>query len=385
MQRDFGPQGVKFYYVYKSLAHPETNAFVRPFSIKERLMHVQEAKRRLSTEFSWICDTMTSDVKNALGQAPNSEFVVDPDGIIVRKRVWSDPKQLREDLNELVGPVENPTETVDLAFRSPDQDEGRPASEVVDRIKPDSPTSALNIEPLASELPHYIKLRAEANRALADTGQGQMYLGFHIDPIYRVHWNNLAEPPRFELSLPEGVHATPQSASGPKLEVKADVDPREFLVDVTGFTDEPILLKVWYFACDDAESFCVPVEQEYKIYPTTDPEGGWVFARGERPGGRRRAALSSAQASNTRSSREEPAGTTSATPDTASAQFEGRIDGRIEGHVRAWLSGNFRGRMSGALGEATIEGRLNGTVEGHFHGRMMGEYSGKIRGELGPQ
>ena len=67
---------------------------------------MKEAQRTLGSEFTWICDTMTNDVKHSLGNAPNSEFVIDPKGVIVRKRVWSRPGELREDLEELVGPVE---------------------------------------------------------------------------------------------------------------------------------------------------------------------------------------------------------------------------------------------------------------------------------------
>ncbi len=387
MQRDFSAKGVKFYYVYKTLAHPETNAFVRPFSIAERLMHVQEAKQRLDTRFAWICDTMSGDVKRALGNAPNSEFVIDPKGGIVRKRAWSDPDQLREDLIELVGPIDNPTETVEIEFRSPHDDEGRPASGVLDPVKPASPTTALNVEPLASDLPFYVKLRAEADRKLSESGEGQMYLGLHIDPIHRVHWNNLADPPQYELILPAGVHATPQSGSGPKVEVEADVDPREFLIDVTGFTGEPILVKVRYFACDDAESFCIPVEQEYKIRPSIDPDGGWVFARGERPDGRRRTALAKVDAKSDRPEDETIAATGASSDGGAAspaAHFEGQLDGHIEGYVRAQLNGQFRGRLDGSFQDArvTIEGQLNGKVEGLFQGHMAGQYSGEFRGRL---
>jgi len=41
---------------------------------------------------------------------------------------------------------------------------------------------------------YYAKLRAEADEPLLETGSGTMYLGFHLDPLYHVHWNNLAEP-----------------------------------------------------------------------------------------------------------------------------------------------------------------------------------------------
>ena len=49
-----------------------------------------------------------------MGNAPNSEFVIDREGRLLRKRSWSDATALRADLEELVGPVENPTDPADL-------------------------------------------------------------------------------------------------------------------------------------------------------------------------------------------------------------------------------------------------------------------------------
>ena len=73
-----------------------------------------EAKRRLGTQFRWICDSMDNDLKHALGDRPNSEFVIDPHGKIVVARQWSDPQALRTDLEDLVGPVARPTTVADL-------------------------------------------------------------------------------------------------------------------------------------------------------------------------------------------------------------------------------------------------------------------------------
>ena len=69
------------------------NGYVTPYSLAERLLHVKEAQRRLGSHFHWLCDTMANDIKHQLGNAPNSEFVIDPEGRIVRRRAWSDPDQ----------------------------------------------------------------------------------------------------------------------------------------------------------------------------------------------------------------------------------------------------------------------------------------------------
>ena len=54
LYRDYEPRGVRFLYVYKALAHPELNGYVRPVTLEERLMHVAEAKRALGTEIVWL-------------------------------------------------------------------------------------------------------------------------------------------------------------------------------------------------------------------------------------------------------------------------------------------------------------------------------------------
>ena len=148
MQRDYAPKGVKFFYIYKALAHPETNGYVAPFDLKERLLHVKEAKKKLGTKFSWICDTMKNDLKHALGDCPNSEFVIDPRGRVVRKRVWSRPAELRRDLEKLVGRVDKPTRVGDLNLPRL-----RPAEQarkgVVPRLQPHLP----NTSPIDPSIP----------------------------------------------------------------------------------------------------------------------------------------------------------------------------------------------------------------------------------------
>ena len=47
-----------------------------------------------------------------------------------------------------------------------------------------------------------------------------MYVGFHLDPLYKVHWNNETKPLSFEIDAPTGMRVTPASGVGP--------DPEEF-------------------------------------------------------------------------------------------------------------------------------------------------------------
>jgi hypothetical protein len=272
------------FYVYKALAHPETNGYVAPFTLEERLLHVREARRTLGSEIPWICDTMANDLKHALGDAPNSEFLIDPEGRVARKRAWSDPAALRRDLEELVGPVEHPTDPADLELaRLPPPRVA--ARGLVPRLELPDNLRAVKIEPqLAGETqPFYAKLRAEADAGLLREGRGTLYLCFHMDPLYHVHWNNLTKPIRVEIAAPDGATAVPATLTGPEVKEPADIDPREFLVEIDGQgSREPWRLTVSYFACNDEEEWCKSIRQEYLVWLEADPDAGWVQGRGPR-------------------------------------------------------------------------------------------------------
>ncbi len=307
VERDYSDKGVDFYYVYKPLAHAEYDGYVVPVTIEERLMHVEEAKRRLGTSVNWLADTMDHVFHDAMGQTPNSEIVIDPDGMVVAARTWSDPDALRRDMERFIGSVDHPTTIADLDL--PQQPPPPTAATgVVPRIERPSGMMTLLLEPVleSTDKPFYVKIRAEGDLGTLTNGNGKLYLGFHLDPLYRVHWNNEAGPVKFELSAPPGVTVTPASGTGPDVAEPADSDPREFLVDVTATSvEEPLDLDVFYFACDDALTFCIPVNQSYRVYLQQDMNHGPSHAgRGSadlgaprnRPegGGRRRGAGGSA-------------------------------------------------------------------------------------------
>ena len=190
---DYAPRGVKFYYIYKALAHPENNGYIQPFTLEERLLHVQEAKRTLGSGIEWICDNMDNGLKAALGGAPNSEFIIDPAGKIIQARGWSNATSLRTDLESLVGKVSPVTSVADLKMK-PVAAKRPTATGVVSRIQINSVMKAVQVTPLESDEPYYVKLRAEVDESFMSEGLGMAYLGFHLDPLLHVHWNNLAAP-----------------------------------------------------------------------------------------------------------------------------------------------------------------------------------------------
>ncbi|MGI9239251.1 MAG: hypothetical protein ACR2RV_00530 [Verrucomicrobiales bacterium] len=289
--RDYKDKGVEFFYVYKALAHPQKDGYVEPFDITERLMHVEEAKRRLDTKIPWLCDSQSNSLKHAFGDRNNSEFVIGADGLIAVARAWSDPDTLREDLERLVGASEKRTSIEDLG-RRPQPAPKVAARGVVPRIERPSNLVPVKSKPIRGreEAPYYVKLRAEVEGEVLDGGSGKMLIGFHLDPLYHVHWNNLAAPVKFSIEAPDGISITPASGVGPQPEQESDIDPREFIVSLEGGDARKLLrLTVDYFACNDDEGWCKPVSQKYEIVLSRDRDAGRVTSGrgrgGRRPGG----------------------------------------------------------------------------------------------------
>ena len=57
---------------------------------------------------------------------------------------------------------------------------------------------------------------------------GRMYLGFQLDPIYHVHWNDLAKPLSFEVSAAGGVSMSPSGVTAPEVAVEAGLIRESF-------------------------------------------------------------------------------------------------------------------------------------------------------------
>ncbi len=268
------------------------NGYVQPFTIEERLAHIEAAKEQLQTKMPWIGDNMGNEIKHAFGNRNNSEFVIAPDGKIVHARTWSDPGQLRDDLAALVGRVTPPTRFADLGFKDLDRPDRAAASGIVQGVPKPSGAVPLKCVPLidqgATAAPFYVKLRAEAESDVIERGQGKIHLAFHLDPIHHVHWNNLAKPIHYEIKTETG-EVRPPTGDGPVIEdEEADLDPREFLVEVKNLDQSQILtLKVDYFACHDVEKWCKAVSQTYHIHLERDRDAGTMRGgRGGRGGGR---------------------------------------------------------------------------------------------------
>lgn len=225
---------------------------------------------------------MDNKLKHALGDRPNSEFIIDPAGKIVRMRDWSSADAVRSDLDELVGRVDNPTDPRSLNLRT-DFAPTKVARGVVERVSRPVQMSPVKVETKEATHPAYVKLRAEVDADLQRDGRGKLYLGFFVDPIHRVHWNNQSGPVIVELNG--------RTHTGPVVEPKADADPREFVLDVE--MDQPVKVTLKYIACDDEETWCKRLTQTFIVSPERDRDAGRVTSRGgrggrpnRRPGGR---------------------------------------------------------------------------------------------------
>jgi len=277
--RDYGPLGVKFYFVYKSLAHPElVGDYVQAFTLEERLMQARRAGTELGATIPWLVDGMDNHFREQVGKRANSEFILDPDGVIVRKRALSDPGQVRLDLEQFVGPVEHITreEEVHLKMKMPLR---APATRgILPRLQRTDMTPLVAVPEIESNAaPFFAKLRAEADADLLKLGKGQLYLGFFLDPIHNAHWNNLTKPISFQLEYPESVVISPRSGSAPRLEVVADGDPREFILEVESWPKgRTVQLTAHYFACVGEES-CFSIRQSYSLARERDRFAGRAF------------------------------------------------------------------------------------------------------------
>ena len=152
-------------------------------------------------------------------------------------------------MERLVGAVAEPTAIADL-----DLPAQPPIPTVAKGIVPRVPLpegATAHGDRAAARHNRHSLLRQAAGRGprpeLFETGAGTLYLGFHLDPLYRVHWNNETDPVEYWIDAPAGVSVEPAHGVGMDPEEPADADPREFLVQVEGQPEDTLGLRVQYF------------------------------------------------------------------------------------------------------------------------------------------
>jgi len=192
---------------------------------------------------------------------------------------WSDAKELRKVLVELVGPVAkiSTVESLDLPTVSP---MSTPSEEVITRITVNETLIPIIVQPENYNNTYYVKLRAEVSSGLLEDGSGKLYLGFHLDPIHDVHWNNLVDPLKYEIIVPEGTNIEKSTGMAPTINQPSDTDPREFLIEVNNWRPRDHMpIEVIYYACDEDDKWCKIVIQNYTLILDRDSYAGGVIGR----------------------------------------------------------------------------------------------------------
>lgn len=268
MERDYRDKGIQFFYVYRTLSHPERNDYVDPFTIEERLLHVAESKKKFNVSIPYIADNMDNSVRLAYGDIPNPAFIFDREGRVVYMLAWADPELLRDVMAELAGPIEKPTQISDLDIRNDYRLRREQGDTTVEQVEAPDLMYPLKAEHRESDHPYYAKLTAEVEPQVLDGEAGKLYLGFRMDPMYAVSWNNVAEPVQVMLETEGGLEITPRSLTGPSVEVIKDKSQRTFLVDVTTADnlEDPFIVNVEYFACADDNTWCTLIKQQYTVF-----------------------------------------------------------------------------------------------------------------------
>jgi hypothetical protein len=288
---DYASKGVKFFYFYKSLRHPELDGYVQAQNMRERLLQLAEARKLYGTKVPWLADTIDDSLRIGLRSGSQSVWLISPKGEIVTAWDKIDGEGLREALAKAVGPVATPT---------PISARGLPPTPSRSRAVNDNSTLRvarpegmiiLSITPAEPEDTYYVKLRAEAEPELLSTGKGRLFLGFYPDPILKAHWNNLTPPMKYLLQLPNGVTATPAEGSAAKGPGDSDAEPRQFWVNVNADkTPGDIKLTLHYYGC--TPDLCQALTHEYTIHFAPENRGAntYGFNRGPRGNDRSRPA-----------------------------------------------------------------------------------------------
>ena len=273
---DYESKGVQFFFFYKSLRHPELGGYVEAQNLEERMLQLAEAKKKLATTIPWLADTFENEMRDGLGAGANSVYLISPDGKIVFAQSRIEVTSFRQALDAHIGSVENPTTSAELDLPMP-QRPPRVLNEdsAVTVHRPDG-LVILKSTALQPDKTYYVKLRAEAEPQLLETGKGRLFLGFYPDPILGAHWNNLADPLKYELTFDEGVTAEPAVAQAAQGEGDQDTKPRQFWVTINGDGKlNSATLSMSYVACTD--TMCLPSKRSYRIDFEVDDSGSRTF------------------------------------------------------------------------------------------------------------
>ena len=282
MHADYAAKGVQFFYFYKSLRHPELNGYVQAQNMAERFLQLEEARTKLGTKVTWIADTLDDSMRIGLGAGPNSLYLISPEGEIVASANRIEGNNFRQILDRLVGKVEQPTRPSELGLPRIGRPQSRPNETTEILVHRPEGLTIVAVTPAKPEDTYYVKLRAEADRDLLATGTGRLFLGFYPDPIHDAHWNNLVEPMKYVLTVPDGITATPSTATAQPGPGDSDTQPRQFWVDIDGAIPyDELGLTLHYYGC--TPDLCMALTHNYTILLEDENRGSRTFGMNRGP------------------------------------------------------------------------------------------------------
>ncbi|VGO22973.1 hypothetical protein [Pontiella sulfatireligans] len=271
--------GVNFFYIYRHLAYPENHGYVQPINDLERLRHATLAAKHLNTRIPWLADPIDNQVAKGLKvRSGRAIMIYNQNGFEEYAGSISDIKPLNAALEKRVGapavsvqPEQLPEPNIAPV--------SMPQAKLVDRIEINPKRNryiTLLATPVDSDAPHYVKARFEGTEELVKTGNGKIYIGFHIDPIYQVTWNNLETPLKYSIKTTPGSTVAPSVNVAPRItQAATDSEPREFLLEARKLsTTEPFKLAVAYSVRSKTSKRNISVVQQYLVYLKHDPFGG---------------------------------------------------------------------------------------------------------------
>ncbi len=273
---------VGFIYLYRALTHPGNNGFVPPFTQKERAYHAVLAARLLHTRIPWYCDDLDNQALRALApDGKDSLFIIASGGEVLYAGPAANTAGFLNALGKVGGKNVRKTNPNSLpAAEIAPTSLRQPVHAKPPRTGPGIEFLPLQITPLDSKLPYYVKLRAEGDASLLKNGSGFIRLIFSIDPIYRTQWNNLGEGLGYAMKPSTGAVA-PSVGKAPRITaVATDDEPREFLLDARKLDlSRPIPLQVDYSVHSTEGRRNIEVSQQYLVYLEHDLFGGTLLAK----------------------------------------------------------------------------------------------------------
>lgn len=251
---------------------------MQPVTEQERLEQVRLAKKKLGTTIPWLVDKIDNRFKHAMGNRPNSEFIISPEGKIIVKRAWSNPGATRRDLEKLVGKSATLTQPKDLKLKLELPSSQPTANSKTQRVDRKGMFGVVH-QVISKNDTHFAKLRVEATPSALQNRRGKLYLGFHLDPLHEAKWNNLSPPLSYSLKLPRGVKINKMKGAAEARSQTYDAEPREFLLDIEAWPPQAeIIVTVSYAVC--IEESCIPAQHQYRVRLQRDKDSGGARSQG---------------------------------------------------------------------------------------------------------